>query len=94
MSENNELRYRAVLIDVYNAARIIGNRAAEGAEPWEIVRGLAMMIDDLDRAIGKRFAGVSTALWCASDNLRAEAQAQAQAQAQAWRVPPEQEGEP
>lgn len=87
MSENKELRlteeqYNAALRGVYEAARIIGHRAEAGAEAWELVRGLAMMIDDLDRALG-RPARSSVELWCASDVLRADAQAAAVTRPQA-----------
>lgn len=82
MNENKELKlteeqYNAALRGVYQAARIIGHRAEAGAEAWELVRGLAMMIDDLDRALNRRFLFDSVELWCASDVLRAEAQAAA-----------------
>lgn len=69
----SDKQYRAALYGVYDAARIIGSKAADGATPWELVRGLAMMIDDLDRALGWRVVGVSTYLWSTSDALRAEA---------------------
>lgn len=87
MSEYKDLKlpdrdYNAALRGVYEAARIIGHRAEAGAETWELVRGLAMMIDDLDRALG-RPARSSVELWCASDVLRAEAQAAAVTRPQA-----------
>lgn len=92
MSENkglnlNEEQYNAALRGVYEAARIIGHRAEAGAETWELVRGLAMMIDDLDRASG-RPARSSVELWCASDVLRADAQEPTVTR------PPAMEGEP
>lgn len=66
-------QYNAALRGVYEAARIIGHRAEAGAKTWELVRGLAMMIDDLDRALGLRPVN-SIELWCASDTLRADEQ--------------------
>ena len=66
-------QYCAAVRGVYEAARIIGHRAEAGAEAWELVRGLAMMIDDLDRALGLPPRS-SVELWCASDVLRADAQ--------------------
>lgn len=66
-------QYRDAVRGVYEAARIIGHRAEAGAETWELVRGLAMMIDDLDRALGAPVRS-SVELWCASDVLRADAQ--------------------
>lgn len=67
-------QYRDAVRGVYEAARIIGHRAEAGAEAWELVRGLAMMIDDMDRALGLPLRS-SVELWCASDVLRADAQA-------------------
>lgn len=66
-------QYRDAVRGVYEAARIIGHRAEAGAEAWELVRGLAMMVDDLDRALGVPPRS-SVELWCASDVLRADAQ--------------------
>ena len=64
-----------------------GLRAEAGAANWEILRDLAMALDESDRALG-RPPRAGTPLWCAADVLRAEEQ-----DSRVQR-PPEQEGEP
>lgn len=64
-----------------------GLQAETGATIWEILRGLAMALDDSDRALG-RPPRAGTPLWVISDVLRAEEQEPRVSR------PPELEGEP
>lgn len=68
-----EEQYVAVTMAAYDHARRIGQAAANGAAPWELVRGLAMMVDELDRVLGWHPEHIATDLWSTSDALRAEA---------------------
>lgn len=72
-----EEQYVAVTFAAYDHARRIGQAAANGAVPWELVRGLAMMVDELDRVLGWHPEHIATDLWSTSDALRADAQSAA-----------------
>lgn len=67
---------RAALYGIYEAARLTGHKAADGATPPELVRSLAMMVDEMDRTLGWRVVGVSTYLWRTYHALRDDAQRQ------------------
>ena len=69
----SDQQYHKALRGVYKTAHIIGDKAEAGAKTWEILRDLALMIDELDRALGREPV-TSVDLWCASDILRAEEQ--------------------
>ena len=86
--EPTEPQCMNAIFAVYFAMSDIASKASEGAAPWELVRRLAMMVDEMDRTLKWCVLGVATDLWSASDALRAEAQ-----DSRAQR-PPELEGEP